>query len=83
MLFLLRKRLGHDQAVCTWPMVLAACPTGHLQPIQGHLARGDVALALSFTAVASVATIFHLPLVVTWGAGPLPGRGLAVDVPVA
>jgi len=63
-------------------MILAACPTGSTSNLLTYLARGDVALALSFTAVASVATIFTLPLVVTWALGHYLGAARAVDVPV-
>lgn len=45
-------------------MIIAACPTGTTSNLLTYLARGDVALALSFTAVASVVTIVTLPLVV-------------------
>ena len=63
-------------------MILAACPTGSTSNLLTYLARGDVALALSFTAVASVATIFTLPLVVTWALGHYLGAARAIDVPV-
>jgi len=63
-------------------MILAACPTGSTSNLLTYLARGDVALALSFTAVASVATIFTLPLVVSWALGHYMGAARAVDVPV-
>ena len=63
-------------------MILAACPTGSTSNLLTNLARGDVALALSFTAVASVATIFTLPLVVTWALGHYLGTARAIDVPV-
>jgi BASS family bile acid:Na+ symporter len=63
-------------------MILAACPTGTTCNLLTYLARGDVALALSFTAVASVATIFTLPLIVTWALGHFLGAARAVDVPV-
>lgn len=63
-------------------MVLAACPTGSTSNLLTYLARGDVALALSFTAVASVATIFTLPLIVTWALGHYLGAARAVNVPV-
>lgn len=63
-------------------MILAACPTGSTSNLLTYLARGDVALALSFTAVASVATIFTLPLVVTWALGHYLGTARAIDVPV-
>ena len=63
-------------------MILAACPTGSTSNLLTYLARGDVALAVSFTAVASVATIFTLPLIVTWALGHYLGAARAVDVPV-
>ena len=63
-------------------MILAACPTGTTSNLLTYLARGDVALALSFTAIASVLTIFTLPLLVTWSLGQFLGAARAVDVPV-
>lgn len=63
-------------------MILAACPTGSTSNLLTYLARGDVALALSFTAVASVLTIFTLPLIVAWSLGHFLGAARAVDVPV-
>ena len=63
-------------------MILAACPTGSTSNLLTYLARGDVVLALSFTAVASVLTIFTLPLIVTWALGHYLGAARAVDVPV-
>ena len=63
-------------------MILAACPTGTTSNLLTYLARGDVALALSFTAMASVLTIFTLPLIVTWSLGHFLGAERAVNVPV-
>lgn len=63
-------------------MILAACPTGTTSNLLTYLARGDVALALSFTAIASVLTIFTLPVLVTWSLGHFLGAARAVDVPV-
>lgn len=63
-------------------MILASCPTGTTSNLLTYLARGDVALALSFTAVASVITIFTLPMIVAWSLGHFLGAARAVDVPV-
>lgn len=63
-------------------MILAACPTGATSNLLTYLARGDVALALSFTAMASLLTIFTLPLIVAWSLGHFLGAARAVDVPV-
>ncbi|HIV69864.1 MAG TPA: bile acid:sodium symporter family protein [Candidatus Aquabacterium excrementipullorum] len=65
-------------------MILAACPTGTTSNLLTYLARGDVALALSFTAVASVLTVFTLPFIVSWSLAHF-GTGdaaQAVEVPV-
>ena len=80
--FLLLSAWGMTGVFAVGFMVLAACPTGSTSNLLTYLARGDVALALSFTAVASVATIFTLPLVVTWALGQYLGAARAVDVPV-
>lgn len=63
-------------------MILASCPTGTTSNLLTYLARGDVALALSFTAVASVITIFTLPFIVSWSLGHFAGSAQEVQVPV-
>ncbi|TDM09400.1 MAG: bile acid:sodium symporter [Ideonella sp. MAG2] len=64
-------------------MLLAACPTGTTSNLLTYLARGDVALALSFTAVASVLTIFTLPLIVSWSLTHFLAANQVVQVPVS
>ena len=63
-------------------MILAACPTGTTSNLLTYIARGDVALALSFTAVASVLTIFTLPLIVSFALGHFAGSEQVVQAPV-
>lgn len=64
--FLLLKAVGIGGVFAIGFMILAACPTGTTSNLLTYIARGDVALAVSFTAVASVATIFTLPPIVIW-----------------
>ncbi|PVY56656.1 BASS family bile acid:Na+ symporter [Simplicispira sp. 125] len=80
--YLLLSAWGMGGVFAVGFMILAACPTGSTSNLLTYLARGDVALALSFTAVASMATIFTLPLIVTWALGHYLGAARAVDVPV-
>ena len=80
--YFMLKLLGISGVYAVGFMILAACPTGSTSNLLTYLARGDVALALSFTAVASVLTIFTLPLVVTWALGHFMGAQQAVHVPV-
>ncbi|MEO1338735.1 MAG: bile acid:sodium symporter, partial [Myxococcota bacterium] len=44
-------------------MLLAACPGGTTSNLLTHMARGDVALSISLTAVISLAGVFTIPLV--------------------
>ena len=80
--YLMLQAMGITGVFAVGFMILAACPTGTTSNLLTYLARGDVALALSFTAVASVATIFTLPLIVSWALGHFLGAARAVDVPV-
>lgn len=80
--YLMLKGLGMNGVFAVGFMILAACPTGTTSNLLTYLARGDVALALSFTAMASVLTIFTLPVLVTWSLGHFLGAAQAVDVPV-
>ena len=45
-------------------MIIAACPGGPTSNLISHLARGDVALSVSLTAVSSLVTVFTIPLVI-------------------
>ncbi len=80
--FLLIQAFGLTGVFAVGFMILAACPTGTTSNLLTYLARGDVALALSFTAVASILTIVTLPLVVTWSLGHFMSAERAVHVPV-
>ena len=50
--YLMLRTLGVTGVFAVGFMILAACPTGTTSNLLTYLARGDVALALSFTAVA-------------------------------
>ncbi len=44
-------------------MILAACPGGPTSNLITHLAKGNIALSVSLTALSSLITIFTIPLV--------------------
>lgn len=56
--------LGVAPLLAVGLMIIAACPGGVTSNLFSHLARGDVALSVTLTAVASVITVFSIPLVV-------------------
>lgn len=47
-------------------MILAACPGGPTSNLISHLARADVALSVSMTAISSLITVFTIPLIVNF-----------------
>jgi len=63
-------------------ILVAASPTGSTSNLLTYIARGDVALAVSFTAIASVLTIVTLPAVVTLAMAQFAVSTVAVKVPV-
>lgn len=63
-------------------IILAACPGGPTSNLITHLAKGDSALSVSLTAVASVITVFTIPLVVNLGLEMIMGQGTPIHLDV-
>ena len=47
-----------------------------------YLAKGDVALSISLTAVVSLITPFSIPILATWAMEHLMGAGQAIELPL-
>lgn len=62
--FFLVKLFGLTGALAVGLMILAACPGGPTSNLVSHLAKGDLALSISLTAISSVITIVSIPLIV-------------------
>jgi bile acid:Na+ symporter, BASS family len=62
-------------------MLLAASPGGAVANVFSHLARGDVALNVTLTAVNSLLALAWLPLVVNWSLAHFLGEGQYVRPP--
>ena len=71
-----------DPVMAVGLMVLAACPGGVSSGLLTHLARGDVALSISLTAVTSVAAVLTLPLVVEVSMQFFMASGLGIAFPL-
>jgi len=61
-------------------MLLAASPGGATANLFSHLARGDVALNITLTAVNSALTLFTLPLIINLSMAHFMGEGRAVPM---
>jgi len=73
--FAIAKGSGLGPELAVGLMLLAASPGGVVANLYSHLARGDVALNITLTAVNSVLTVFTLPLVVNLSLVHFMGEG--------
>lgn len=62
-------------------VLLAACPGGATTNLITHLAKGDVALSITLTAIASVITVFTIPILVNIGMLQFMGEGQMIELP--
>ena len=63
-------------------ILLAACPGGATTNLITHLAKGNVALSITITALASVITVFTIPLWVNWGLERYMGLAREIELPL-
>ncbi len=61
-------------------LLLSASPGGATANLYSHLAKGDVALNISLTAVNSVLTLFTLPFIVNFAIGYFMGSGQVIPM---
>jgi BASS family bile acid:Na+ symporter len=63
-------------------MLLVVCPGGTTSNMFSHLAKGDVALSVTMTAVASIITVFTIPVVLNFSLNHFMGQGNAFQLPI-
>lgn len=80
--FACAKLFGLPPELAVGLLVLAASPGGATANIFSHLARGDVALNITLTAINSALSLIWLPLVVNWSLDHFLGRGQYIPPPV-
>jgi BASS family bile acid:Na+ symporter len=76
------KVAGVTGALAVGFMIIAACPTGTTSNLLTYFARGDVALALSFTAFAGIVSIVTVPLIVSAAIAHFTADARSVPFPV-
>lgn len=79
--YLIATGLNLSPTTAIGVMLLAACPGGPTSNMLTYLAKGDLALSVSLTAVASILTIFTIPLIVGFAMETFLGenQSMAVD----
>ena len=62
-------------------VLIACCPGGSSSNVFSKLAKGDVALSVTLTALSSVITLFTIPVLMAW-ATRLVGESVGIALPV-
>ena len=63
-------------------MLLVVCPGGTTSNMFTHLAKGDVALSVTMTAVASLITVFTIPVILNFSLNHFMGQGNEFQLPI-
>ena len=63
-------------------MLLVLCPGGTTSNLFTYLAKGDVALSVTMTAIASVITVFTIPIVLSYSLIHFMGAGSEFQLPI-
>ncbi|MFQ3194388.1 MAG: BASS family bile acid:Na+ symporter [Colwellia sp.] len=63
-------------------MLLVLCPGGTTSNMFSHLAKGDVALSVTMTAIASLITVFTIPVVLNLSLKHFMGEGSEFQLPM-
>ncbi len=79
--FAIVSLFGVTGAMAVGYMLIAACPTGATSNLLTYHARGDVALAVSFTAFAGLVSIVTVPAIVGWSYIRYMGAEQAIAFP--
>jgi BASS family bile acid:Na+ symporter len=63
-------------------IVLAVCPGGPSSNLVTYLAKGDVALSVTLTAVSSIVTVFTIPILTNLALQYFLGESAAISLPI-
>lgn len=80
--FLVAKLLGLPPELAVGMVLLGAAPGGTMANLLTHLARGDVALSVTMTAVSSVAAVVTTPLFLALAWQHFMGASAEVSLPM-
>lgn len=80
--FLILKLIQLPPELAVGVMLLAFCPGGATSNLLSNLARADVALSITLTAIASMITVFTIPVLVNLSMEHFMGEGRFVQLPV-
>lgn len=80
--FLLAALFPLSPELAVGVMILAACPGGPTSNVITYLAKGNVALSITLTALSSLVTVFTIPLWVNLAMGAFLGETATLRLPL-
>lgn len=80
--FLLINVFDLSPEIAIGVIILAACPGGPTSNLVTHLAKGDLALSVSLTAISSLLTLVTIPFIVNLGIQQVLGQGTEIQLNV-
>ena len=80
--FALATTMSLEPEYAVGVMLLVLCPGGTTSNLFTYLAKGDVALSVTMTAIASVITVFTIPIVLSFSLVYFMGAGSEFQLPV-
>lgn len=80
--FLMLKLIDLPAALAVGVMVLAVCPGGPTSNLMSNLAKADLALSITLTAISSVITVFSIPVLLNLSMEHFMGEGKYVQLPI-
>ena len=72
-----------DPILAVGLMILAACPGGATSNLITHLSKGDTALSVTLTAIASLVTIITIPLIISLSLNVFMASDQTVELDIA
>lgn len=79
---LIARVVPMEPALAVGLIVVAVCPGGPSSNLLTYLAKGDVALSVTLTAVSSIITVFTIPLFTNWALQSFLGKSAAIALPI-
>lgn len=79
--WILARVLGLNPIFAIGLVLIACCPGGSSSNVFSMLAKGDVALSVSLTAISSIITLFTIPVILQWVTSSV-GTQVGVTLPI-
>jgi BASS family bile acid:Na+ symporter len=80
--FAIAKIIPMQPAIATGLMIIALCPGGVSSNLVTFLAKGDVALSVTLTALSSLITTFTIPIFTNLASQHFFGQSAAIELPI-